>query len=221
MTTKFQIKRTPLTLLSALIFLLSSFSSFGENDPKMQVGEGELDQNTYFSKELGWSIEIPTNWTILSKNKMDEYEQKGAKALEAVNGGEQSNSNELKYLINFQKLNNTFTSSSQPYKEEYPGEWEIDIAHTKKSLIAAYKNRGIKVDYTETTIEKIDGLNFHTYEFRIYGPKGNVVFKQISYSKLINDFNFGVVIFYSDENYKKELMTAWKQSKFEKKPNQD
>ena len=44
-------------------------------------------------------------------------------------------------------------------------------------------------------------------------PNG-VVLKQIMYSRLINGFDFGVSISYSDESFGREILEAWRSSEF-------
>ena len=69
---------------------------------------------------------------------------------------------------------------------------------------------------TETKIIEIDGLEFHTYEFTIYSPEGDIILNQIMYSRLINGLDFGVNINNNNESDKKEMLDVWLNSKFNK-----
>src|SRR5690606_6859865 len=97
---------------------------------------------------------------------------------------------------------------------EYEGEWEENNALLKEIIYKTYLNQGIKVDSTKTSIVKVDGLNFHSYEFIIYSRKGDTILSQLMFSRLINGFDFGVNLNFNNETDKKEMLDAWLNSKF-------
>ncbi len=200
----------------SLIFcaLLLSLSSCGDAPPNSQVDEGEIENNTYSNQEIGWTIKIPKGWSVVAKDKVEEFEQKGSKAMGEVADIE-GTSKGLRHLISFQKnSHNIFMSTSEPFKIEYEGEWEKSNEALKNLMLSAFKQQGIRVVASQTKTEKIDELDFITYNFTIYGPKGNVILKQDIYSRYINGFDVGVNINYNNESYKNKMMQAWKQSKF-------
>lgn len=49
----------------------------------------------------------------------------------------------------------------------------------------------------------------------MYDPDGKVMLYQDMYSKLINGYDFGANLSYINDKEKNELMSAWKNSKFE------
>lgn len=204
------------TLLIIVLGLTASWTSIGQVDPNKNIDEGKVEGNIYTSQEIGWTIEIPTGWTVMEKAKMKEMNEKGQKALEETIEGTIDYSG-LKNLIAFQKnAFNIFQSSSEPFELEYEGEWEENNAAVKDLIYEAYLNQGIKVDSTATKIETIDGLDFHTYTFTIYDPKGNVILKQRMFSRLINGFDFGVNINYNNFRDGTELLNLFRKSKFKK-----
>lgn len=183
-------------------------------EPAKKTDEGEIREQEYFSKEIGWTIEIPQGWTVNDLEKTKESADRGMKAIQESTNTEIDYS-ELKNLITFQKnQSNLFQSSSEPFKPEYEGEWEEHLQYVKALAYETYENRGIKADSSETTIEKINGLDFHTFSYTIYGPKDEVILKQILYSRLINGFDFGVNINYNNENDRDVMLKAFKNSKF-------
>jgi hypothetical protein len=205
--------------ISLLTFLgiLFSISSCQQIDPNKQIDEGKVDKNIYTSEDLGWTIEIPNGWTVVEKEKTEEYNSKGLKAIGEVIDGEIDISG-LKHLISFQKNQfNIFQSTSEPFKVEYDGEWEVTNAELKKIMYSAYINQGIKVDSSTTSSVKVDGLDFNYYSFTIYGRKGEVILNQAIYSRLINGLDFGVNINYNNEEDKIEMLNVWKSSKFKRK----
>lgn len=193
-----------------------SLTSCGQVDPNKNIDEGKVEGNVYTSEEIGWTIEIPKGWTVIDKEKTKEINEKGLKALEETMEGEIDYSG-LKNLISLQKDQfNIFQSTSEPFKLEYEGEWEENNSALKEIIYTIYLNQGMKTDSSATTIEKIDGLDFHKYSFTIYSPKGEVILKQIMFSRLINGFDFGVNINYNNEKDRDELLKVFRNSKFKK-----
>jgi len=193
-----------------------SLTSCGQVDPNKNIDEGKVEGNVYTSEEIGWTIEIPKGWTVIDKEKTKETNEKGLKALEETMEGEIDYSG-LKNLISLQKDQfNIFQSTSEPFKLEYEGEWEENNSALKEIIYTTYLNQGMKTDSSATTIEKIDGLDFHKYSFTIYSPKGEVILKQIMFSRLINGFDFGVNINYNNEKDRDELLKVFRNSKFKK-----
>lgn len=197
------------------LLLLTVFVSC-KNDPNKQIDEGRITENTYNSKEIGWTMDIPNGWDVTLKSILDKRTKKGLDAINETTGVEIDVSG-LKQLLNFQKNKyNIFQSTSEPFELEYEGEWEENNAGLKELIYSAYLQRGIKTDSTETKIIEIDGLKFQSYGFTIYSPKGDVILNQIVYSRLINGFTFGVNINYNNESDKKEMLDVWLNSKFKK-----
>lgn len=197
--------------IGAALFL----SSCGPEAKK--TDEGEIREQEFTSKELGWSMEIPEGWEIIDLKKTKESSERGSKAIEESTDTEVDYSN-VRNLITFQKNDfNIFQSSSEPFKLEYEGEWEENTSDLKELIYETYKNRGMKADSTATTIEKIDGLEFYKYSFIIYGPKGETILNQLIYSRLINGFAFSANINYNNEKDKNEMLSVFKKSKFNKR----
>lgn len=193
-----------------------SLTSCGQVDTNKNIDKGKVEGNIYTSKEIGWTIEIPKGWTVVDKEKTKETNEKGLKALEETIDGEIDFSG-LKNLISLQKDQfNIFQSTSEPFELEYEGEWEENNAALKEIIYTTYLNQGMKSDSSATTIEKIDGLEFQKYSFTIYSPKGEVILKQIMFSRLINGFDFGVNINYNNDKDRDELLKVFRKSKFKK-----
>ena len=201
------------TLITGIAVL---FASCGHVDPNRNIDEGKVEGNIYTSQEIGWTIEIPEGWTVIDKEKIKKTREKGLEAIEETMG-EKVNYSGLKNLISFQKDQfNIFQSSSEPFDVGYEGQWEENNAALKEVLYTTYLNQGIKSDSSATTIEKIDGLEFKRYSFTIYSPQGEVILKQILFSRLINGFDFGVNINYNNDEDRDELLRVFRNSKFKK-----
>ena len=199
-------------LMSVIIL---TFLSCGQTDPNKQIDEGKIEGEVYTSKEIGWTIQIPSDWTINSKDKLETDYEKGRKAIEEVAG--EFDSSGLKHLISFQKNQfNIFQSTSDPFKLEYEGEWEDNNEGIKVLLYEAYTNQGIKID-TSSSKTTIDEVDFKVFHITIYSPKGEVVLYQDMYGSHINGFDFGANLNYNNDKDKEALMTVWRNSKFKKK----
>ena len=202
--------------INRLIIIVTIFTliSCRQADPNKQIDEGKVEGGTYTSQEIGWTMEIPKGWSIISKDKMDKSTERGMEAVKDVGG--KIDYSGLKHLINFQKNQfNIFHSTSEPFQLEYDGEWEDNNAGLKELLYGTYANQGIKVD-TSSSNAKIDGLEFKVFHITVYGPNGDIILYQDMYSRYINGFDFGVNINYNNDKDKDIMMNVWRSSKFKK-----
>jgi hypothetical protein len=184
-------------------------------DPNKQIDEGKVTGDIYHSKELGWTIEIPANWKIVSKDEVQKNDQKGKEAMSKVYKGD-IDMKTLKNLISFQKnMFNVFASTSQSFKEDSAGEYNHNCKMINQIIYQTYIGQGIKAD-SSSGKEIIQGLVFNTFYATIYGRDGKPVLHQILYSRLINGYDFGVNINYNNDADKETLVNAFKNSKFEK-----
>lgn len=203
-------------ILIILIFLII-LPSCKKTDPNKTIDEGNISENVYTSQEIGWTIEIPKGWKIISKEEKDKWQKKGEKAITEFTGEEMQYEG-LKDLVGFKKNQfNIFQATSEPFEVEYEGEWEENNQILKELLYQTFESQGIRVDSTETSTETIDNIDFKTFSFTIYGPKGDIILKQITYSTLINGLDFGVNMSYNNDKNRDEMLKVWRGSKFNKK----
>ena len=168
------------------------------------------DNNIYSNQELGWTIEIPKNWDVITQTQIKKLEEIGKETSDY-----EIDTSGLKYLIGFKKnILNFFQSSSEHL--DHPEKWEFYQKGLKEMVFNNYVSNGVKVDSTATKIIEVDGLKFQHYKFRVYNSKGELVINQLVYSRLINNESFGVNINYNNEADKEEMLKAWFGSKFRK-----
>lgn len=185
-----------------------------KTDPNKQVDEGQIKDGRYHSEEIGWTMEIPKGWNVTQRKVSEERTQKGVDAINETTGIDYDAS-ESKQLINFQKDRfHIFQSTSEPFKLKYDGDWEEINEGLKQLLYETYTSRGIKID-TSSSKEKIDNLDFEVFHITMYGPNGKIILYQDMYSKYINGYDFGVNLNYINSKEKNEMMSVWKNSKFE------
>ena len=162
-------------------------------------------------------MKIPDGWDVIEKSQSNKRNEVGKDALEETLDGEIDFS-QLRNLISFEKdVFNNFHATSEPFKLEYQGEWEDNNKFLKGVIYTTYQNRGIPTDSSATTIETIDGLDFHTYSFTIYSKDGDTIMHQILYSCYVNGLDFGVNMNFNTKAHGDALLKAFRSSKFKKK----
>jgi hypothetical protein len=204
--------------LTTLLCVCISFAlvSCGPPDPNKQVDEGKVKGEVYHSTEIGWTITIPPGYTVITKDKLEENDKKGMEAIKQVNK-DSIDVSQLKHLISFQKDRfNLLASTSEPFKEDYPGQYAAHNIGLDKLIYETIVNQGIKTDSSSETV-MVQGIPFHLFTTTLYTADGSVLLKQLLYSTLINGYDFGVNINYTGDDAKKVMMAAFMNSKFDKK----
>ncbi|MFK7972130.1 MAG: hypothetical protein AB8F95_17305 [Bacteroidia bacterium] len=205
-----------ITYSGLFLAIIIVVSGCGPIDPNRQVDEGSVENDVYTSEEIGWTIKIPSGWEIISMKQHEEFEKKGMDVMEGAID-EEIDASGLRNLIGFQKDQfNIFQSTSEPFEIENESEWEENSAALKQIIYLAYQDQGILVDSTPTTIARVAGRDFETYEFSIYSQEGELILNQLLFSRHINGYDFGVNINYNNESDKQEMLDAWMNSKFGK-----
>lgn len=198
-------------IYSCLIFTVIIFS--GCNSSSVKEERDALE--TYTSKEIGWTIEIPHGFKRTSQIKIDADDQKGKEAIEKVYQGELK-IDSLRHLVSFMKNQfNSFDSTIEPYEETEAGEYAENNVLIHKLIFDTYHKQGIKID---TSFAKINlkGQLFNAFYIKIFGPNGEVALNQIMYSKMIKGYDFGVNINYNNEEDKNALISAFMNSNLDK-----
>ena len=202
-------------LCLALLFALSIFlyscknsNSQGYDDNNVIIG------NTYINNQVGWKMEIPIGWEVVSKEESYEKDLEGLKAIESTTK-EKYDISQWNNTLAFKKNDqNSFSSTAEKYDPQVHGDWKKSNSALKKVIYETYLNLELKVDSSITKTENIDNIQFEHYSFTIYGPNNNIILNQLCYSQLINGFDFGVNINYNNEEDKNEMLSGWRNSKF-------
>lgn len=196
-------------IYSCLAFFLSFILGCTSSSKKEEQSISE----TYTSKEIGWTIEIPKGYKLTSQTKMDADDQKGKEAIGKVYEGELK-VDSLTHLISFMKNQfNSFDSTIEPYEEAKPGEYAENGVLIRKLVFDTYHKQGIKIDTSSAKLD-LKGQVFNAFYIKIYGTNGEVALNQIMYSKMLKGYDFGVNINYNNEADKEILINAFRASKF-------
>lgn len=197
------------TKLFSLFAVITIFTACNSSTPKEEKAKLE----TYTSKEIGWTIEIPAGFQSLSQSRIAANEQKGKEAIGKVAEGD-IKMDSLRHLVNFQKNQfNSFGATIEPYTEKKAGDYLANNQLVKNLIFDTYTNQKIKVD-TLSGRENIAGQTFHTFNIKIYGPTGEVLMNQLMFNQLIKGYDFGVNINYNNEADKEKLLDAFRSSSF-------
>ncbi len=198
-----------------LSILTLTLSSCGGSEPKKQLDEVQAKGQPYHSKELGWTMEIPNGWKIISQENIEAFTETGKDAVEKTLESD-VDTKALKHLCSFQKDQfNIFSSTCEPFKEEAPGDYQRNNRAINELIFKTFADQGIKAD-SASGKEIIGGLEFNVFYATIYSKENQVILNQIYYSRFQNGFDFGAILSYNNAGDKETLMAAWKNSKFEK-----
>lgn len=197
------------------LLLFATIYALGQAAQEESADSRTFKGRVYLSDEIGWKIYIPDGWKITEDHEYRVREVKGEKMLEKTFG------KELKLdiekgpvdLIGFSK--NPFNSfSATLYKfDKSLVEWEAYNRRVVLTVFKSLQDQGMKCDSLSGT-EIINGLEFKTFTIFIYSNNGDLRLKQVSYSRLINGFDFGANIIYSNKLCEGILMEAWGTSTF-------
>jgi len=202
-------------LIASIIILTSSCG--GKVDSNKQIDEGNVENNTYTNQEMGWTIKIPKDWQIISKEGSDNLKEAGANSVEESTG-EKVAAGTVKDLVSFKKDDfNSFHSVYEQLESNNKEKWRETNLDVKDMLYNTYLDRGYtKIDSSKIAIVKINGVDFLSYSFVLYAPNDKIVLNQILYSSLRNGNDFAVGILYNNEKDKKTMLDAWLNSTFKK-----
>ncbi|MEM6805514.1 MAG: hypothetical protein AAF696_29225 [Bacteroidota bacterium] len=204
-----------LTRIFSILLFASFYYSCGPLDPNKQIDQGNVSENIYTNEEIGWTIEIPEGWQVMSRDQLDKNLEQGSEAVEEALGAEIDYS-QLKYLISFQKNPfNIFQSSAEKFELTYENEWEENNEKLKEILYETYAQQGIPAD-TSSSSMKIDDLEFKVFHIKISGADGELLLTQEVYSRYINGYDFSVNINYNNQEDKESMMEVWRNSRFRK-----
>jgi len=179
-----------------------------------QVKQLEKQKYIHSNEVIGWQMEIPKNWDIITNEENREkheqflhYDEAWPKKKEKFPGFDD-------FQIGFKKDPlNQFQSVAKPFAYEKDGNWEEMNQASKESLFRSIEQAGIKIDSTATKLVKIDDVEFHSYEFTVQSLR---TYNLLIYRSLIKGYDLGIHINYDNETLKQEMVDAWLNSTFKR-----
>jgi len=196
-------------LLPFLIF--SQFNSYSQQNQVVQsnkneliveaLEDGKIEDGKYKCNLFDWQIEIPSDFTITSQERIKQLEDKGYAAMQenATEGKNIRRKNNN--LIGFEK--DTYNTFGAKY-ESLEGTQKLSLQEHKKFIIKlleeTYTGKGIKFDIANSDLI-LGKHNFYKILVHIYHPKTDqLILTQEFYTAYINNHLFSANINYRDEN---------------------
>ena len=176
---------------------------------------GQKTDTKFYDKDFKWSIQIPKDFAKVSAKEWAEKQQSGENALEKTTGEEVINEAKTIFVFKTDDMN-YFEANYQPFDINIDGDYRENNRNVNHALYQTFRDNmpNARIDTLSST-EKIDSLFFYKYETKIYLPN-NQILDIIMYSKLFDKKEFTVNIMFTDPKCGKEMIDAWKNSKFEK-----
>lgn len=188
-----------------LVIAIATFSCESKKTPETK----------FYNDEFKWSITIPKNFEVVSEQDWEKHQQKGADALEKTIGEEVINQSENIFIFR-NGLSNYFEANKQPFDETVDGDYLEAFDAVNEMIIETFKSQmpEAKIDKKSGT-EIIDNLEFQSCQITLSFPN-NMTMKYEMFSRLFGKNEFTVNIIYIEDEIGKEIITAFKNSKFEK-----
>jgi len=167
---------------------------------------GKVENGIYTCNKINWNIKIPEKYTITELTEIEKLEQKGNGEIKK-NISDKSTIQKRIHLIGF-ALNsqNTFSAGLNSLKNTK----KVTFEEHKKFTTELLKNSLSKIENARFEFNvsdvKIGKYKFYKIKIEGYNKSNNkLVLTQVYYNSFINEYLFGVLINYNNENEGKML----------------
>ena len=198
--------------LHTLIILLtfSAFNSYSQKQTTLKTKEseifqpieaGKIENGKYICNLFKWQIDIPSDFTITSKERADQLQEKGYNAMRESVPDAKNVKKESNHLIDFEKNKyNSFGASYDPLSGSIKQTLEEHKNFTGKLVGDTYLAKGVKYDMAESNL-KLGKYDFYKILIHIYHPTNKeLILTQELYGAYINNHLFSVNINFTDQN---------------------
>jgi hypothetical protein len=168
--------------------------------------------NQYAFKEVGWSLTLPPQFSVIDSSKTAALNQRGKKLIEESNDIKADFSG-TKTLITAMKGNNYFNSTITPFGPK-DGDYNTSCKKVKDLIFNTFVNKipNAKID-SSSTAETVGGLEFDKFHI-VITMHDKVLFNMFLLSKLYKGFDFGISYLYLDEISKGQIESILNSSRF-------
>ncbi|MFH6997167.1 hypothetical protein ACHRVZ_04485 [Flavobacterium sp. FlaQc-57] len=162
---------------------------------------GKIEDNKYKCNLFDWQIEIPEGFTITSKERAKELEDKGYEAMKEHSTEGKNVSRATTTLISFEKDKyNIFSANYESLVGKKKMTFEEYKAFMLKLLDETYSGKGMKYDIANSDL-KLGKYNFNKIVVHLYHPKTDaLILTQEFYSSYINNHLYTAGLNYQNEN---------------------
>jgi len=168
-----------------------------------------------YNQEFKWRMTIPDGFQNLTEAQYAALKKRGTDAME--------NSSGKKIVDGTQKIfsfksegGNTFDSNYQPFDSSLYGDFETNFKNTNQIVFDTFTKQmpaGTKLD-TASTTETISNLPFRCFKANMLLPDGRPL-TFLMFARLFDKNLFTVTMVYIDKQKGDQILTAWRNSKFE------
>ncbi|MBC7947279.1 MAG: hypothetical protein H7Y42_05320 [Chitinophagaceae bacterium] len=210
-------QKLPIFLLLALFLPTSILLGQAQtlDEKREQLTNGILDDNfIYACKLIGWKLEVNSSWPFMTKSEKERVTERGKQVIEETQQITIDDSG-LKELLNLRKdMFNSFLSTIEYYDSTALGNWHKHNAELNNLIINTFKDKNIEFTHLEGK-KTIDGLTLNTLDVVLYKPGTKDVLMYLTmYTRLINNYDFGMTITYNNDSDKAQLLKMVNQSTF-------
>jgi len=202
-------KKIYLNLLLLTLIPLQSFCQLKKVNPstiKEEViiadkEDGKIENGKYKCNLFDWQIEIPEGFTITSKERTKELEDKGYEAMKEHSSQGKNISRATTTLISFEKDKyNIFSANYESLVGKKKMTFDEYKAFMLKLLDETYSGKGMKFDIKSSDM-KLGKYDFNKIIVHLYHPKTDaLILTQEFYSSYINNHLYTAGLNYQDEN---------------------
>ncbi len=163
--------------------------------------DGKIEDGKYKCNLFDWQIEIPSDFTITSKERIKQLEDKGYEAMKENSSEGKNISPESRTLISFEKDKyNTFAATYETLEGKKKMSFEEYKSFMFKLLQETYSRKGMKFDIVNNDV-KLGKYDFNKILVHLYHPKtGELFYTQEIYFTIINNHLYTGAVSYLNEN---------------------
>ena len=202
-------KKIYLNLLLLTLIPLQSFCQLKKVNPSSIKSElivadqedGKIEDGKYKCNLFDWKIEIPEGFTITTKERTKELEDKGYEAMKEHSTQGKNISRATTTLISFEKDKyNIFSANYESLVGKKKMTFDEYKAFMLKLLDETYSGKGMKFDIKSSDM-KLGKYDFNKIIVHLYHPKTDaLILTQEFYSSYINNHLYTAGLNYQDEN---------------------
>lgn len=190
------------TLLLSFFLCLFACSSFAQQQ-----------YVNYSFKEINWSLSIPAQFHMLSRDSSLRIEKKGRDMIRDATGVNSGNEHTKLFVVR-ESVTDFMDATIVPFDTVEDGNW-YDVNELVRQVLTETFMKQMptaKIDTTTSTFIK-DGRSFLQFYTKITLPN-RVVLHMYMFSALINGYDFGCTLMFMDEEKGRSFYEVWDKSRF-------
>ena len=179
-------------------------------------GNTQQNQRIYSFKQIGWTIELPAEFSVIDSVENADRMKRGVKAMEDANNIKADITETITLIGATKDKYNYFNATIEPFNSKGDISWQSLNQQLKELLYNTFAGK-IKNGILDTasSVEIIDGISFEKYRITVT-MNDKVLFNSFLLSKLYKGYDLGISYLYLDERTKEQIELMLQNSKFSK-----